>query len=133
MEAGDVEPCVAGGRDCAARGVGRRPNFEPWCAVRIASCVSTSIPGVTRTSTRDAGRTRAVDLVLGVEDDEPHARERRRGELDLALVVAVDDDPVAGHAAAEREASSPSVETSAPSPSWARSWMTATFGKALTL
>ena len=49
----DVEPereRVA--RSPCAPASGGRPNFEPWCPVRIASCVSASTPSVTRTSTR---------------------------------------------------------------------------------
>ena len=70
-----------------------------------------------------------LDLLERVEHDEP-AGGGGGAQLLVGLVVAVNDEPLARDAGAFREASSPSVETSAPSPSSARSRSTATFGNA---
>ncbi len=39
--------------------LGDIPNFDPTCPVRIDSCVSASIPGVTRASIRSTPAARA--------------------------------------------------------------------------
>ena len=96
---------------------GVRPNLEPRCPVAIASCVSASMPGVTRTSTRcDAGRARALGLVGRVEDDV--ARRLGRGAQVRVATCCCRARRAARRRcpAACANASSPSVETSAPSP-----------------
>ena len=80
----------------ASASSGGSPNFEPWWAVRISSCVSASIPGVTRTSARRTPAAAARSgLVERVEHDEAHVRLGGGPQLLVALVVAVDDDPLA--------------------------------------
>ena len=73
------------------------------CPVRIASCVSASTPGVTRTSTRrDSRGSRTLRLVERVEDDE-RAGAGSGGELLVRLVVPVHEQPVAVDPGALRE------------------------------
>src|SRR6266581_4910626 len=51
---------------------------------------------------RDSGSARAIDFLERVDDDE-RAELRGRGQLLVRLVVAVDDEPLAGEAGGERE------------------------------
>ena len=65
----------------------------------------------------DAGRPRSGGFVERVEDDEC-AGSGRGAQLVVGLVVAVEDDPLAGRRPrAARTRARPRVETSAPSPS----------------
>ena len=110
---------------------GGSPNFEPWCAVLTASCVSASIPGVTRIRQRVAAdRARALELVERVEHDQrAHARPRARSSSSsLLLPWMTSRSP--GMPARSANSSSPTVETSAPRPSSASSRSTATDGNA---
>ena len=110
---------------------GGRPNFEPWCPVRIASWVSASTPSVTRTSTRfTPGARRERRLVRRVQDDGG-AFGRRSPEERLVLVVAVHDDLVAGHPGRAGELELAADATSAPIPSSRSSRISATFANAL--
>ena len=73
------------------------------------SWVCASTPTVTRTITR--GRTPAVagdrgqpvDLVERVDDDPADAGVHRPGQLGDRLVVAVQPDPLGGHAGGQRD------------------------------
>ena len=98
-------PSVSGARRSASsESFGVSPNFEPWWPVRIDSCVSASMPGVTRISVRShTGRAGAVDLLERVHDDERSGLGGRR-ELLVRLVVPVEDEPAAGEAGGLREA-----------------------------
>ena len=87
---------------------GATPNFEPTWPVRIDSWVSTSIPGVIRTSIRSTPDARArVELLERVEHDVRSAGVRRRLELLVRLVVPVHDESLAGDARLLREAELP--------------------------
>ena len=71
--------------------------------MRIASCVSASTPGVTRTMHAAHARLgRAPGLVERVEDDE-RACLGRRAQLLVRLVVPVHEQPVALDPGAARE------------------------------
>ena len=79
------------------------PNFEPSCAVAIAWWVSASTPGVSRTSTRRTpAAARALRLVGRVEHDE-RAGLRGGPQLLVRLVVAVEEQAVAGEPGRARE------------------------------
>ena len=75
---------------------GAKPNFEPAWPVRIASCVSASTPGVTRSSTRCGRPPSSPDSrsrLLGVvEHDRPDAGLERHRQLRARLGVAVQVD-----------------------------------------
>ena len=83
---------------------GGRPNFEPRWPVLIASCVSGSIPGVTRTSTRrtPAAAARSTSSSASSTTSQTSA-SAAAPELVVRLVVAVDDDPLRRDARAKRQ------------------------------
>ena len=84
-------------------------------------CVSASMPGVTRTSTRfTPAAARALGLVRRVDHDQTR-RLGCRTQLLVRLVVAVHTIASRRMPARRAYASSPSVETSAPMPSSANS------------
>lgn len=55
----------------------------------------------------DSGPGRPIDLVQGVENDEPSANLGRFAQLVVALVVPVHDDALAGDAGGPRECQLP--------------------------
>ena len=116
LDAEHVEVAVERVGDRRTGLVGRRPNFDPVVAVRIASCVSASTPSVTRTRTRPTPAAAAssassdVSRTTGAPIDAALRRKPR-------LVVAVDDEVSCPGPAASANASSPSEATSAPMPS----------------
>ena len=79
------------------------PNFDSAWAVRIARCVSASMPGVTRTSTvrTPADFARATSSSASMTTIAPGLG--RRLELFVRLVVAVEQDLLAPHPCAQRE------------------------------
>ena len=85
-------------RSASSASSGGRPNFEPWWPVRIFSCVSASIPGVTRIRVRPtpASRARSISSSESMTTSAPGRGGRL--ELVVALVVAVHDEAVAGDA-----------------------------------
>src|SRR5581483_5717561 len=110
---------------------GGSPNFEPRCPVLMASCVSGSIPGVTRTSTRSTCARRARGASSSesrTTSQTPTSAARRSSSSDLLLPCTTMRE--GGTPAWRANSSSPSVDTSAPSPSAANSRRRATFGKA---
>jgi hypothetical protein len=119
VDARDLESPAALPRPAArARRPAAGPNFEPCWAVRIASCGVGLDPRRARDERpAHAGRRRPLGLVERVEHDEAHFGLGRGAELLVALVVPVHDDLVAFDPARAANASSPSVETSAPKPS----------------
>ena len=88
----------------ASASAGGSPNFEPWWAVRIFSCVSASIPGVTRTRARRTPAA-AARCASSSASSTTNRTSRFGGgpQLLVALVVAVHDDPLALDPGAPRE------------------------------
>ncbi|HEX2505315.1 MAG TPA: hypothetical protein VHK22_03825 [Gaiellaceae bacterium] len=121
VDARDVQACLSRARDRRERDLGREAELRavlrrPDRRMRFGLDPG----GDAYEDTANPGGRRTLDLVLGVEDDEPGARPRRGGKPP-------------GTPARRANASFPSVETSARRPSAARSRSTATFGNALTL
>ena len=116
----------------ASASSGATPNFEPAWPVRIDSCVSASIPGVTRTSIRPTPASRARSS-SSTESRTTYAARASAAAAssssDLLLPCTTSRSPSTPARWAKR--SSPSVETSAPRPSSASSRRIATFGNAL--
>ena len=110
---------------------GGTPNFEPWWPVLIASCVSASIPGVTRSSTRrtPAATHRSTSPGSSITTSQTSA-SAAAASSSSDLLLPWTTIRSAGTSAACANRSSPSVETSAPIPSSARSRMIAAFGNA---
>ena len=79
------------------------PNFEPSCAVRIDSCVTASTPGVSRTSTRCTPAAAARSASSGASSTTAAPAAAARAELLVRLVVAVEEDPLAGDLRGLRE------------------------------
>ena len=125
-------PALSASAIAAAAESGGSPNFEPWWAVRIEACVSTSIPGVTRRSTRrtPAATARSTSSAASSTTYATSAAARSSSSLLLLPCMTIRS---AGTPARRAKASSPSVETSAPRPSSASREITATLGNALTL
>ena len=124
-------PSVSGSRRRASsESSGVSPNFEPWWPVRIASCVSASIPGVTRMSVREtrASRARSISSSESTTTSAPASAAASSSSRDLLFPWTTRSRPAIPAAWANR--SSPSVETSAPMPSSARIRISATFGNA---
>ena len=70
-------PSVSGraARSASSASSGGSPNFEPWWPVRIASCVSASMPGVTRIERRAATpAARARSISSSESSDDERAR-----------------------------------------------------------
>ena len=115
----------------AERLLGRHPELRADVAGADRLVRLSFDPGRdTREHPFDAGGARPFELLDRIEDHVRRARLRRGAQLLVRLVVAVDDEPLGGTPAASANRSSPSVDTSAPIPSSARSRMTATFGNA---
>ena len=101
----DVQPPQVGTRrTSSSASSGGRPNFEPRCAVFTASCVSASIPGVTRTRNRSAPAACAL-RARRASRGRGGARLRRAPQQLVLLVVAVHHEPfsVDPRAQGERE------------------------------
>ena len=93
----------AAGRSASIASSGGRPNFEPWCAVLTASCVSASMPGVTRIRKRFAPSARARSSSSSESSTISAPASAAPLQQLVLLVVAVDHEPVAGDARAARE------------------------------
>ena len=107
VEPGDVEPALERSLDSPQRlSSGGRPNFEPWWPVRIASCVSASTPGVTRTSTRRTPAAAARLASSGASSTTvapASAAAARSSSSDLLLPCTTSWSPVEPGRARERE------------------------------
>ena len=112
-------PARAGGRTSSRAG-----------PVRIASCVSASTPSVSRTSVRvtPAARARSTSSRASSTTSAPAAPAAASSASSLLLPWTTSASPPMPACCAKR--SSPSVETSAPSPSSASRRITETFGNA---
>jgi len=103
--------------DHAQRAFRRQPNLDSSCAVRIERCVAASTPGVQADECAlHSCACSSHRLVLRVEHDRD-ARLRSRAQLFVRLVIAMEEDAISRDPAVCANASSPSVDTSAPTPS----------------
>jgi hypothetical protein len=105
VDAGNLEPRLTRARDRRERDLG----WEPELRAVVRSPDRRMRVGVdarrdAHEDSTDTGRAGALDLVLGVEDDEPGPRFRCGRQLLVALVVPVDDDPLAADPGPLREA-----------------------------
>ena len=109
---------------------GGSPNFEPCWPVRIASWVWASTPSVSRTSVRvtPAAAARSTSSSASSTTSAPAAPAAASSASSLLLPWTTSASPSIPACCAKR--SSPSVETSAPSPSSASRRITETFGNA---
>jgi hypothetical protein len=131
--AGSRPAARAAATACSASS-GGSPNFEPSWAVRIFSCVSASIPGVTRTSTSrtPASVARSTSSRASRTTKRALASAAARSSSSLLLFPCTTMRSP-GRPASSANLSSPRVETSAPKPCSASRRSTATFGSALRL
>ena len=126
-------PVPAASRSASTACSGVSPNFEPWWAVRIAACVSASIPGVTRTRIRLTPASAARSTSSGASTTTSPASCAARCSSSSDLLFPCMTIRAGGISAFTAYASSPSVETSAPSPSSAQRRRSSRLGKAFTL
>ena len=104
-------------RSASIASSGGRPNFEPWCAVLTASCVSASMPGVTRIRQRcRAERACALELVERVEHDQRPGLDRRLAAARPPCCSRGSRAGRRGCPARRANSSSPTVETSRAEP-----------------
>ena len=82
---------------------GGSPNFDPWCAVFTASCVSASIPGVTRTRKRATPAACARSSSSERVENDERVRLCRSAQQLVLLVVPVHHQPRSVEPRAERE------------------------------
>ena len=99
----DVEPVGQRVAHCGDGVVGDEPELR----FRVRGldrtvCIRLDAGSDTDQNRLDAGRTRTGDFVERVEDDQ-RARSCRSAKLVVRLVVAVEDDAVAGHGCAQCE------------------------------
>ena len=102
-----VQPAASRPALARARGLerllGRQAELRAVVAVRIASCVSASTPGVTRTSIRATPAAAARSTSSSASSTTRRACRAGRRELFVALVVPVHDEPSPGDPGLQRE------------------------------
>ena len=103
VQTGDVEPCCSRQPDRGDRVVGDEPELRLGVCRPDRACVSASMPGVRRTRTVSTPAACARASSSSASSTTSAARSGGSSELLVGLVVAVEDEPVAGNACAQRE------------------------------